>query len=420
MQAPFTGFESVYRRELPFVWAAARRMGVHPAALDDAVQDVFLTAYRRWGDLHYEVSPRAWLYGVTRRVAFRYRRSEARTLRRKAAVGQAAERSIAPHAEHDGARDVDAVLADLEPTRREVFVMAELLDMSGPEIAAELGIPLNTVYSRLRLARRQLERTALRGRLGAWAAAVRREDRPPPGQAQRGWAALLPMLSPGATTVGMGGAVGAASTTGTLLGGLGVMGLVGALVAAVAVGGDRGGEGRSEPVAREVTASLEPRSGSARARPPEEASLPPDAIADAPPSTDVPEAAPALPQAPSRPTDRARSAPPAAAGRELASAPSSEAQGSGPSSTLEAEVAVLDRATAALRSDDAARALQWLAEHEQRFPAGRLADVRKATRVRVLCRLGHDAQARAEAAALRREHPDSAVARRVPDSCAEA
>lgn len=78
---------------------------------------------------------------------------------------------------------------------------------------------------------------------------------------------------------------------------------------------------------------------------------------------------------------------------------------------------MLDRATAALRSDDAAHALQWLAEHERRFATGRLADVRKATRVRVLCRLGRDGQARSEAAALRREHPDSAVARQVPDSC---
>jgi RNA polymerase sigma factor (sigma-70 family) len=159
MRAPFTGFERVYRREFPFVWAAARRLGVHPAALDDAVQDVFLTAYRRWADLHYEVSPRAWLYGVTRRVAFRYRRSEARTVRRKAAVavaGAGETRPTAPQGDRDEAHDVDTVLAVLEPKRREVFVMAELLDMSGPEIAAELQIPVDTVYSRLRLARRQL------------------------------------------------------------------------------------------------------------------------------------------------------------------------------------------------------------------------------------------------------------------------
>lgn len=78
---------------------------------------------------------------------------------------------------------------------------------------------------------------------------------------------------------------------------------------------------------------------------------------------------------------------------------------------------MLDRAAQALREGEAARALQWLAEHETRFPRGRLVDVRKATQVRALCRLGRHDRAQAEAQALRLEHPDSAVARAVSDSC---
>lgn len=81
---------------------------------------------------------------------------------------------------------------------------------------------------------------------------------------------------------------------------------------------------------------------------------------------------------------------------------------------------MLDRAAAALREGDAAHGLQWLAEHERRFPSGRLVDVRKAHRVRALCRLGREAQARAEAAALRREHPRSSVAQRTPLECGES
>jgi len=81
---------------------------------------------------------------------------------------------------------------------------------------------------------------------------------------------------------------------------------------------------------------------------------------------------------------------------------------------------VLDRAAAALRKGDAAHALQWLAEHERSFSSGRLVDVRKAHRVRALCRLGREAQARAEAAALRREHPRSTVAQRTPLACEDA
>ncbi|MCX4240953.1 RNA polymerase sigma factor [Paraliomyxa miuraensis] len=431
MQAQANAFERVYRRELPFVWAAARRMGVHPAALDDAVQDVFLTAYRRWGDLHYEVSPRAWLYGVTRRVAFRYRRSEARTLRRKAAVARADDaRSAMPQAERDGARDVDAVLASLDPSQREVFVMADLLDMSGPEIAAELKIPLNTVYSRLRLARRQLERKALRGEVGPWAAAVRRKEQPPPEHVQRGWALLLPMLHEGPAVGLLGGA-----SVGKWLGGLAAAAVI---VGAAVVGGSIGPERIDDraPVVSAASADSsavgERRSGSSGDDAGERSSEPVEAMPTAPKAVASATVAVSDPMAPTpsarsvAPATRSSSEAPFGAGvaRDLPAASAAASPAVEPSVDvdppgLEAEVAALDRAAEALRSNDPARALHWLAEHERSFPHGRLVDVRKATRVRALCRLGRESEARTEAAALHREHPDSAVARRVPDSCAD-
>jgi DNA-directed RNA polymerase specialized sigma24 family protein len=82
-------FEALYRDEFAFVWTTARRLGVTPAIQEDVVQDVFLTAYRRLDQLRFEVSARAWLYGVTRRVAARYRRSASRTARRMTAVADA-------------------------------------------------------------------------------------------------------------------------------------------------------------------------------------------------------------------------------------------------------------------------------------------------------------------------------------------
>lgn len=413
MQAPYTGFESVYRRELPFVWAAARRFGVHPAAIDDAVQDVFLTAYRRWSDLHYEVSPRAWLYGVTRRVAFRYRRSEARTARRKAAVtdaGKAPGLASTPHRSRDEAHDVNAVLAVLEPTRREVFVMADLLDMSGPDIAAQLGIPLNTVYSRLRLARRELEPRLRRGVM-AWTGSVRKHDQPPPEQAQRTWAVLAPMLG-----AGPGGGVVGAWTLGRLVGVVAAAGLL--TVAAIAGGPAPRESTREAREAQAVAGSAGPRA-CVRAGPPasslasEEGAAALEPVATRP--AVVVAAKPAKPEPPS--PERMRSPVPSSD----PSAPAPAAAPAAPSALgLADEVAMLDHAAAALREGDAARSLQWLTDHERQFPSGRLADVRKATRVRALCRLGRAAQASAEAQALRREHPESAVAKRAPRSCEEA
>lgn len=411
MRASLAAFERVYRRELPFVWAAARRLGVPPAVIDDAVQDVFLTAHRRWGDLHHDVSPRAWLYGVTRRVAFRYRRSHARTVRRKAAVAHDGQgRAAAPHRERDEAHDVDAVLAVLEPKRREVFVMAELLEMTAPEIAAQLEIPLNTVYSRLRLARRELEPQLRRG-VGAWAGAVREREQPTREQEQRVWSVLVPLLGQGA-----GGGVIGAWTLGRVLGVVAAVGVVAA--AAIAGGRAQRAGARSQPP---VEAVAEVKSGSTRERGVEPSAPEPSVTTEAAVSI----AAASVPEPTATPVE---SKPPSGASPRSSTRPSERAPAAvpiepperGTERGIEAEVALLDLATVALREGDAARALQWLAEHERSFPAGRLVDVRKATRVRALCRLGRDAQAQAEAAALRREHPQSTVARKTPLACEES
>ncbi|MGC4069779.1 MAG: sigma factor-like helix-turn-helix DNA-binding protein [Polyangiaceae bacterium] len=49
------------------------------------------------------------------------------------------------------------LLAKLDASKRETFVLAELEEMTAPEIAAALEVPLNTVYTRLRAARLELE-----------------------------------------------------------------------------------------------------------------------------------------------------------------------------------------------------------------------------------------------------------------------
>jgi RNA polymerase sigma-70 factor, ECF subfamily len=66
-------------------------------------------------------------------------------------------------------RVVIEALSALDDDRRAVFVMHELDELPAPEIADALGIPVNTVYSRLRVARERfaqaLERLKARGGL---------------------------------------------------------------------------------------------------------------------------------------------------------------------------------------------------------------------------------------------------------------
>ena len=55
-----------------------------------------------------------------------------------------------------------SLLGELDPPKREVFVLSEIEEFTAPEIAKILEIPLNTVYSRLRAARQAFEEAVAR------------------------------------------------------------------------------------------------------------------------------------------------------------------------------------------------------------------------------------------------------------------
>ena len=148
-------FATAYREQHAFVWRILRHLGVPPGQIDDRLQDVFLVVYRRWDSLDPAVSLRSWLYGIARRVAADQHRGDRRTARRLEAVpppshGPGPEQLLA---QAEAADFVDQFLAGLDAERREIFVLAEVEHLSAPEIAAATGVKLNTVYSRLRVAR---------------------------------------------------------------------------------------------------------------------------------------------------------------------------------------------------------------------------------------------------------------------------
>jgi RNA polymerase sigma-70 factor (ECF subfamily) len=152
-------FEALYREQLPFVFRALIRFGVPTEVIEDAIQDVFVVVHRRFGAWSEHASVRAWLHGVVRRVAADQRRARFRHERRLAALPRTSD--AVPLDEHVGDRRRLDALAEaidrLEPSRREVYILTELEGMSAPEIAEALGCKLNTVYSRLRRARADLE-----------------------------------------------------------------------------------------------------------------------------------------------------------------------------------------------------------------------------------------------------------------------
>jgi RNA polymerase sigma-70 factor (ECF subfamily) len=150
----------IYRTRREFVLRVLARHGVPEAVLEDACQDVFVVVHRRWHDWH-RGPIESWLYGIARRVAATHHRSARRRDHYLRLVPEPDASSIDDELELDRTRRALVRAIDrLEGPARHVFELAEGSERSGPEIAAALGIGINTVYSRLRLARERVLREA--------------------------------------------------------------------------------------------------------------------------------------------------------------------------------------------------------------------------------------------------------------------
>lgn len=159
---------AIYDSHFDFVWRVLRRLGVQPYQLEDAVQDVFVVVQRRLADFEQRSSVKTWLFGIALRVAKDQRRAHGK---RGVEVPEADVVLIGSSKDPDEAAQqaeaaalLQSLLDELDDDRRAVFVMTELEGFTAPEIAETIGVGLNTVYSRLRLARRDLEQALQRFR----------------------------------------------------------------------------------------------------------------------------------------------------------------------------------------------------------------------------------------------------------------
>ena len=151
-------FIELYSQHFRAVWRNLRRLGVPDPALDDAVQDVFLVAHRRWAEFEGRSSVKTWIFGIVLRVAHDHRRSACRHQARvdRLATASAPRASTPPDemAERlQAARIAHAVLDELDDQQRAVFVLVELEQLTVKETAAATGLTLATCQRRLRAAR---------------------------------------------------------------------------------------------------------------------------------------------------------------------------------------------------------------------------------------------------------------------------
>ena len=155
---------ALFRRHAGFVANFLVRLGVERGDLDDVVQEVFMVAHRRGGFAPGPARPTTWLADIALKVnANRVRRRRRARVSAHAEVVERAEDPAAAAADDavDHRRSIDRVqqaLEALDDERRAVFVLFELEGESCDAIAAGLGIPVGTVYSRLHAARRKFRK----------------------------------------------------------------------------------------------------------------------------------------------------------------------------------------------------------------------------------------------------------------------
>lgn len=148
------------------IWRLLRRLGVREAQVDDAAQEVFWVAARRFSDIQ-RGREAAFLYGVALRVASQevQRQRASRLDMNEDAIAWAIDPGEGPEAALSAKQErarLDSVLNAMPQELREVLVLFELEGLEVRAIAELFAIPLGTAASRLRRAREEFSAIAKR------------------------------------------------------------------------------------------------------------------------------------------------------------------------------------------------------------------------------------------------------------------
>jgi RNA polymerase sigma-70 factor (ECF subfamily) len=142
-----------------FVWRTLKHLGVPERDIEDVCQEVFLVVHRKLAGFEGRSTLKTWVYGICLRTASDYRRRA--HVRREQTVDELpvttfeADQDMAVERARHRKRLLE-LLDGLDEEKRQVFVLYEIEELDMKEIAAAMGTPLQTAYSRLRAARQML------------------------------------------------------------------------------------------------------------------------------------------------------------------------------------------------------------------------------------------------------------------------
>ncbi|MEM9452583.1 MAG: sigma-70 family RNA polymerase sigma factor [Myxococcota bacterium] len=396
---------SVYEAHFEYVWNNLRRLGVEAADLEDAVHDVFVVAHRRRHEFRGTSSMRTWLFGIARRVARDHRRRHFRHRRRLDAVRNATPTSSPrepPQEQAASSALLRRFLDSLDEGKRSVFILSELEQMTGREVAVALQLNPNTVASRLRAARQAFDLYA-RGLRHADQLLVKRPPPIPEASRRRAWALVTAQLARPPTT----GAV-PASAAGATLGHAKAIGLTLALAA--------GGLGAIKLVAnstaRSTTTPARPAAARAIEQPPELSLAATPRTTSEPPSSSVTSSMIA-------PSARRPSAPSGARASRRSNQPTTQRASAAlrPLDDLAEHNRRLTAARAALDRAQARQAQQIAEDYLHRHPDGFYADEMQLARIQALSQQSKCEQARPAARSLSRRRSGTTLAALATMAC---
>ena len=158
-------FDNLFEAHFAYVYRSLLRMGVPDREAEDVAQDVFVVVHRRLHTYDPERPVKPWLFGIAHHLARDWRRrssSRHETLDHAAPDDPRTDPGIRAV---EAAQLVHRALRAIPDDRRAVFVLYELDRVAMLEVAQALSIPVDTGYSRLRVARAEFRDaiTALRG-----------------------------------------------------------------------------------------------------------------------------------------------------------------------------------------------------------------------------------------------------------------
>jgi RNA polymerase sigma-70 factor, ECF subfamily len=131
--------------------------------VDDLVHATFLAAAK--SAVRYDGRPscRPWLIGIAAQLLRRRRQSFGRFLAALSSLRGVRATAADPRPALQARSDVEWALVRISAAKRITLLMAEVEGLSCSEIAAALGVPLGTVWTRLHAARRELRRALEEG-----------------------------------------------------------------------------------------------------------------------------------------------------------------------------------------------------------------------------------------------------------------